>query len=365
MLVDLANVDNTTDALKPVSAAQQSALDLKAPIASPTFTGTVSGITKTMVGLSNIDNTSDANKPVSTAQQSALDLKANTGTTTTLNSDILLKAPLASPVFTGTVSGITKAMVGLSNVDNISDLDKPVSNLTALSILAEKNRAVAAESLLSPQLTTYTKTEVDNKITLSVSQYSFNNLVDKPTTMAGYGITDGFTGDTYSPINIYSTLASTSSTTGALTVSGGAGIMGRLNLGSISTVKALIETTTIVTITAPATLTYYDVNTQSILYYTTAANTNFTVYVRGSSTVTLNNSMAVGQALTIVLLVTNGATAYYPNVISIDGVNTTPKWANGLPVTSGTVNTIDAYTYTCIKTAASTFTIIASRSKFS
>jgi hypothetical protein len=62
-------------------------LAAKADLASPTFTGTVSGITKSMVGLGNVDNTSDANKPVSTATQTALDLKAN----------------LAGPTFTGTV----------------------------------------------------------------------------------------------------------------------------------------------------------------------------------------------------------------------------------------------------------------------
>ena len=66
----------------------QDALDLKANLESPTFTGTVSGITKSMVGLSNVDNTSDVNKPVSTAQQTALDLKAN----------------LESPTFTGIVT---------------------------------------------------------------------------------------------------------------------------------------------------------------------------------------------------------------------------------------------------------------------
>lgn len=64
------------------------AIGLKANIASPTFTGNVSGITATMVGLGNVTNTSDANKPVSTAQQTALDLKA----------------PLASPTFTGTAT---------------------------------------------------------------------------------------------------------------------------------------------------------------------------------------------------------------------------------------------------------------------
>jgi hypothetical protein len=75
--VGLGNVDNTSDADKPVSTAQQTALDAKAPLASPSFTGTVSGITKAMVGLTNVTDTSDADKPVSTAQQTALDAKAN------------------------------------------------------------------------------------------------------------------------------------------------------------------------------------------------------------------------------------------------------------------------------------------------
>jgi hypothetical protein len=121
-MVGLSNVDNTADTAKPVSTAQQTALDLKANLASPTFTGTVSGITKTMVGLGNVDNTADTGKPVSTAQQTALDLKAN----------------IASPTFTGTVSGITKAMVGLSNVDDTSDTGKPVSTAqqTALDLKA-------------------------------------------------------------------------------------------------------------------------------------------------------------------------------------------------------------------------------------
>jgi len=47
-----------------------------APLASPTFTGTVNGITKSMVGLGNVDNTSDASKPISSATQTALDNKA-------------------------------------------------------------------------------------------------------------------------------------------------------------------------------------------------------------------------------------------------------------------------------------------------
>jgi hypothetical protein len=74
--------------LNGVTSSVQTQIDTKAALVSPTFTGTVSGITKTMVGLGNVDNTADADKPVSTATQTALDLKS----------------PLASPTFTGTVT---------------------------------------------------------------------------------------------------------------------------------------------------------------------------------------------------------------------------------------------------------------------
>jgi hypothetical protein len=106
----LNNVDNTSDANKPISSATQTALDAKqATLVSgtniktinstsvlgsgniavePTITATTSAdyyrgdktfatLNKTAVGLGNVDNTSDANKPVSTAQQTALDAKTN------------------------------------------------------------------------------------------------------------------------------------------------------------------------------------------------------------------------------------------------------------------------------------------------
>ena len=74
-MVGLGNVDNTADASKPIASATQDALNLKAPKESPTFTGTVSGITKSMVGLGNVDNTADASKPISSATQDALNLQ--------------------------------------------------------------------------------------------------------------------------------------------------------------------------------------------------------------------------------------------------------------------------------------------------
>ena len=61
-----------TDTVLAAIGKLQAQLDLKAPLASPSFTGTPTGITKEHVGLGNVDNTSDANKPVSTAQAAAI-----------------------------------------------------------------------------------------------------------------------------------------------------------------------------------------------------------------------------------------------------------------------------------------------------
>ena len=71
-MVGLSNVNNTTDTREAISTATQAGLDAKAPLASPTFTGTVTGITQSMVRLSNVNNTTDALKPISTATQNAL-----------------------------------------------------------------------------------------------------------------------------------------------------------------------------------------------------------------------------------------------------------------------------------------------------
>ena len=49
--------------LKADNSTVHTSLSLLAPIANPTFTGTVVGVTKSAVGLGNVDNTTDAGKP--------------------------------------------------------------------------------------------------------------------------------------------------------------------------------------------------------------------------------------------------------------------------------------------------------------
>ena len=89
---------------------------------------------KTAVGLANVDNTSDANKPVSTATQTALNGKQNTITTGT-----------TAQYFRGDLSlaVLDKTTVGLGNVDNTSDANKPVSTAQAAADTNTLNSARA------------------------------------------------------------------------------------------------------------------------------------------------------------------------------------------------------------------------------
>ena len=123
------------------------------------------------------------------------------------------------------------------------------------------------------------------------------------------------------------------------------------------------EVTTISATAATGTINY-DVTTQSVLYYTTSASANWTVNIRGNGTTSLNTLMSTGQALTVVFLVTNGATAYYNNALTIDGNSVTPKYQGGTAYTSGNVSSIDAYSYTIVKTGSAAFTVFASQTKF-
>lgn len=108
-----------------------------------------------------------------------------------------------------------------------------------------------------------------------------------------------------------------------------------------------------------------DTNTSSAWYYTSNATANHTLNFRGASGTTLSSLVAVGSSITIAWANTNGATAYYPNVIQIDGSTVTPKWLGGTAPTAGNASSIDLYVFTIVKTAATpTYTVFASQSRF-
>lgn len=107
-----------------------------------------------------------------------------------------------------------------------------------------------------------------------------------------------------------------------------------------------------------------DMKITGVKYYTSNASANWTFNFRGDSGTSLNSVMSVNQSMTVAFLVTNGSTAYYPTVFQVDGNAVTPKWQGGTAPSSGNANSIDSYTFTIIKTASATFTVLASASKF-
>jgi hypothetical protein len=125
------------------------------------------------------------------------------------------------------------------------------------------------------------------------------------------------------------------------------------------------EERTTVSATAATGTVNFDAATQSVLYYTTNASANWTLNVRGSSSTTLTSMLAVGDAITVVFLNTNGATAYYPTVYQIDGSAVTPKWQGGTAPSAGNASSIDSYSLTILKTAATpTYVVLGSQTKF-
>ena len=126
------------------------------------------------------------------------------------------------------------------------------------------------------------------------------------------------------------------------------------NAAEIATVSATAATGTI----------NYDVTTQSVLYYTTSASANWTVNFRASSGTSLNTAMSTGQSVTAAFLVTQGATAYYNNVVQVDGSTVTPKYQGGTAPAAGNASSVDVYMYTIIKTGNAAFTVFASQTKF-
>ena len=126
----------------------------------------------------------------------------------------------------------------------------------------------------------------------------------------------------------------------------------------------ILETATVSATASTGTINF-DLTTQSVLYYTTAASGNWTLNFRGSSGTSLNSIMSNGQSISATFLSTQGGTAYYNSAVTIDGTSVTPKWQNGVAPSSGNTSSIDIYSYVIIKTASATFTVLATATKFS
>jgi hypothetical protein len=162
-------------------------------------------LSKSDVGLSNVDNTSDVNKPISQATQTALNstnseiatinslIPSSTSTTNKLVNDSQANAKIGDATTTfklnsTTIASITansfidsdvnyvinKSDVGLSNVDNTSDVNKPISQATQTALNTINQNVTDLSNDKANKSETYTIYQVDN---------NFQNLNQKDTTI--------------------------------------------------------------------------------------------------------------------------------------------------------------------------------------
>jgi hypothetical protein len=148
--------------------------------ANPTFTGTVGGVTKSMVGLGNVDDTSDANKPVSTAQQTALDLKLNTSTVGAVNGVASLDSQSKIPL-----SQVPSSIIGGMKFDGAIDITDNVTN--TLSKIAEEVSYNSVADIGNYQIVSYGGTiEEGAEVNNYIGKWEFGVLeedIDPTTTL--------------------------------------------------------------------------------------------------------------------------------------------------------------------------------------
>jgi hypothetical protein len=324
---------------------------------------------------------------------------------TNLTSDLAAKAPLAGPTFTGTTTTAALTVTGNLTVGgttttvNATDLvvEDPLiyigegnnANVVDLGLVSSFNDGTYQHAGLVRDAT-------DGKWKL------FKGVTDEPTTTVNFaqgsldalavgslevgsvsnteiGYLDGVTSAIQTQLDgkaaTSGTLAQFASTTssqlaGVLSDETGSGALVFGTSPTIataainnSTLRSPKEITTVSATAATGTINY-DGLTQADVYYTSNASANFTLNFRGSSSVTLNNSMATGESATFIFRNTNGTTPYYPNVVQIDGTTVSPKWLGGTAPSAGNASSIDVYSFVITKTANATFTVFASVSKF-
>ena len=108
----------------------------------------------------------------------------------------------------------------------------------------------------------------------------------------------------------------------------------------------------------------FDTQTQGVVLSTASATANYTINLRGSASASLDSVMDVGESITVAYISKNDNVTYFNSTVKVDGSVVTPIWSGGSAPTDGNASSNDTYTFTAIKTAGSTFTVLAGKTQF-
>jgi hypothetical protein len=279
---------------------------------------------------------------------------------TTVTNALALKANLASPTLTGTPSAPTAAVgTNTTQVATTAYVNAEIVNdaVTKAAFTAKGDLIVATAS------GTPTNLAVGANNTVPVADSAQSTGIRWASSLSGLTLTN----PTIAAIVNTGTLTLPTSTDT---------LVGRATTDTLTNktltspainypvIVAPIEGVTVSATAATGTIAF-DTRTQAVLFYTSNASANWTLNVRGSSGVTLNSALAVGQAITVVFMVTQGASAFFQSALQIDGAAVTPRWQGGTAPTAGNASSVDVYTITIVKTAATpTYSAFAALTQF-
>ena len=192
-----------------------------------------------------------------------------------------------------------------------------------------------------------------------------NGALNSSSTSTGALVVSGGLGITGNAniggtVRITNTTASTSSSTGALVISGGVGISGTLNVGvdlgisGLNTLTYTSEKLNTKTSAGSAGTVTHDLSTGSIFYHSSISN-NFTA---NFTNVPTTNDRAIG----VTLILAQGVTPYMSTVLQLDGSTQTIKWVNNTTPT-GTASKVDIVGFSLIRTG-SAWTVLGQYSTY-
>ncbi len=222
------------------------------------------------------------------------------------------------------------------------------------------NEDTSGNVVISGNLTVSGTTTTVNSTTLDVADKNITiaNGASDAAAADGAGLTvDGAsatftyanTGDKWTmnkPLDVTGAITSSSSITAT-----SADINGPLAVEEVKE-KVTIDTTTSGTLT-------FNTQTQAVIFLSANQSANRTINFTN-----VNANMSTGESMTFAVLATQGSTAYYLNAYQVDSSSVTPKWSGGSAPSAGNASGIDAYSFTLVKTADATFTVLASVTQF-
>ena len=150
-----------------------------------------------------------------------------------------------------------------------------------------------------------------------------------------------------------------------LEVTGSTNIKGILNVGEIIE-RITVDSTTVLGTVSTVNI---DLSDNNVYYFTSSTTGNWIINFRSNALESLNSFMNVGETLTVAIMTTQGGTAFYNNVVQIDGSVVNIFEYGDLAITEGNSNGIDMYTYVIVKKSNAgsindRFTVLRSLSQY-